>query len=101
MNALDDDLLFGMAVTGPVARARLSHILDDSQAADDCAEWGVIRRERQGIPVDDEELAAVRAGPRVRHGDGAGGVFGFGQVLIGELVAWPTVPRPRRVAALQ
>src|SRR5215467_8962035 len=92
-----------MAITVAVAVvcARLSHILDDSQSADDFAERRVARRQRRRIAVYEEELAAVGARPGVRHRERALGVLGSRQILIAELVPRAAVAGSRGVTALQ
>src|SRR5690349_23061385 len=92
-----------MAITVAVAVvcARLGHILDDSQAADDFAERCVARRQRRRIAVYEEELAAIGARATVRHRDRARGVLGSRQVLISELVPGSASAGARGVTALQ
>src|SRR5215468_5930176 len=92
-----------MAITVAVGVvcARLSHILDDSQSADDFAERCVARRQRRLIAVYEEELASVGARTGVRHGDRALGVLGSRQILISELVPRAASASSRGVTALQ
>src|SRR6516162_7681988 len=91
-----------MAITVAVAVVctRLSHILDDSQSADDFAERCVVRRQRR-IAVYEEELAPVGARAGVRHGDRALGVLGSRQILVSELVSRAAAASARGVTALQ
>src|SRR5262245_11911044 len=97
LDAVDRDVL--VRLVAPVARD-LRDRVDHVHPGRDLAEDGVLAVEpRRGLGRDDEELAAVRVRPRVRHRERAADDLVLVELVL-ELVAGTARPGARRVAAL-